>query len=66
MVEQKNKTLIEIAKDVEDLLISNGLGARDVLHVLKEIETNAIIAMTMGQIALMQQNTEDSNAEKKE
>jgi len=51
---KKKKTILEIASEIEKMLAESEIGARDVLHILKEIETNAMLVLTIAQMATMQ------------
>ncbi len=54
MVKKKKpekKLLLEIVREVEELLVQEKLSAREILMVVREIENNATIALVLAQLA---------------
>ena len=49
---QNKKPLLEIVKEVQSLLIKEKLTAREILMILRELETEATLVLVLGQLAL--------------
>tara|TARA_Y100000310_G_C20542178_1_gene743839 strand:- start:336 stop:521 length:186 start_codon:yes stop_codon:yes gene_type:complete len=47
----EKKLLLEIVREVEELLVQEKLSAREILMVVREIENNATIALVLAQLA---------------
>ena len=60
MVKEKKKaTLLEVVNELSKVLIDNELSAREVLMVLRMLESDATLVLVLGQIAEMQSRAEN-------
>lgn len=64
MVEQKKKSLGKIVNEITTKLVEEGLSAREILMILREIENDAIIALLMGQLVQNAQQLQETTDNK--
>jgi len=53
------KTIIDIVKEVEAKFVDEGLSAREILMILRELENNAMIALVIGSLVTLDETDSD-------
>lgn len=56
---KKRKTLLEVVQEISKILVEEELSAREVLMVLRMLETDATLVLVLGQLAEIQTNSEE-------
>ena len=59
MVKKEKKTLLEVVQEISKILVKEDLSAREVLMVLRMLETDATLVLVLGQLAEIQTNSEE-------
>ena len=58
MSDKSKKTIMDVVQEVETYFLKEGLSAREILMVLREIETDATITLMLAQKYTNEQNND--------